>query len=35
MIFNPMKRGRERSKGKLGDVIKMDLWLNDISKNLI
>ena len=35
MIFNPMRRGRKRSKRTLGEVIKKDLGLNGILENLI
>ena len=35
MSFSPVKRGRGRPKRTLGDLIKHDLLLNNISENLI
>ena len=35
MIFNPMRRDRERPKRTLREVIKSDLGLNSIRENLI
>ena len=35
IVFSIMIRGKGRSKKILEDVIKSDLWLNDISKSLI
>ena len=35
MVFSLMRRDRGRPKWTLGNVIKRDLGLNDISKSLI
>ena len=35
MIFNPVRRGRERPKRTLGEIIRGDLGINSIPKNLI
>ena len=35
MVFNPIRRGRGRPKRTLGEIIKRDLELNNISEDLI
>ena len=35
MVFSPMKRGRERPKRTLREIIRRDLGINGIPENLI
>lgn len=35
MFFSPVKRGRGRPKRTLGELIRHDLLLNNISENLV
>ena len=35
MVFNPMRRNKGRPKRTLGEIIKRDLRINNISKNLL